>query len=129
MPPGWLAWVALCAEKYGVDPYDCLGVAGAESSIGEAEFRFGKMGRGTYYGPFGIHKCFLKKWQIDDPFVNTEVGIRALAQYKDLRRSLKKYNTEFNEAYFKRVIFLSRKYRQQRVFDGQIQARHSGQIP
>jgi hypothetical protein len=102
-----------------VDPYICLGVAGAESSTREVEFRFGKMGRSRYYGPFGIHKCFLDKWRIDDPYVNTEVGIRALARHKDdLRRSLKKYNAEFNEGYYKRVIFLAKKYRKERVFDG-----------
>ena len=99
-----------------MDPYICLGVAGAESSLGEVEFRFGPMGR-TYYGPFGIHKCFLEKWKIDDPYVNTEVGIRALARHKNLRRSLKKYNAEFNESYYKRVIYLARKYRREGVFE------------
>jgi hypothetical protein len=117
MPPGWLAHVKACAEKYGMDPYVCLGVAGAESSLGEVEFRFGKMGRSRYYGPMGINKCFLEKWNIADPYVNTEVGIRALARYKDLRRSLKKYNAEFNEGYYKRVIYLTKKYRKERVFE------------
>jgi hypothetical protein len=110
MPPGWYAHVKACADKYGIDPYFCLAVAGAESSNGEVPFRFGKMGK-TYYGPMGIHKCFLKKWAIDDPMVNTEVGIRALARYSDERQSLKKYNLEFNEGYWRRVKSLERQYR------------------
>lgn len=98
-----------------MDPYVCLGVAGAESSLGEVEFRFWRVGK--YYLPFGIHKDFIKKWNIADPYVNTEVGIRALARHKDLRRSLKKYNSEFNEGYYKRVIYLTKKYRKERVFE------------
>lgn len=104
----------LCAQKYGMDPYVCLGVAGAESSKGRDDFRFGRVGR--YYLPFGIHKDFLKRWAIDNPYVNTEVGIRALARYKNLRRSLKNYNASFNEGYYKRVMELTRKYRKEGVF-------------
>lgn len=105
------------AKKYGIDPNFCLAVAEVESSYKGGRFRFGKMGRSKYYGPFGIHKCFLDKWRIDDPYVNTEVGIRALARHKNLRRSLKSYNAEFNEGYYKRVIYLTKKYRKEGVFE------------
>jgi hypothetical protein len=98
------------ATKYGVDPNFALAVAEVESSNKEVRFRFGKMGRGTYYGPFGIHKCFLDKWAINDPMVNTEVGIRALSRYgKDYRRTLRKYNESFNESYYRRIMFLTKK--------------------
>lgn len=117
--PDWLAWVKTCADKYGVDPYICLAVANTESSKGGKEFRFGRMGNSNYYGPFGIHKDFLKKWRIDDWRVNTEVGIRALARYRDLRKSLKKYNAEFNEAYYLRIKYLERKYSKAGVFNCQ----------
>jgi len=75
------------------------------------------MGKGTFYGPFGIHRCFLKKWNIDDPMVNTMVGIQALARYRDQRKTLQKYNAEFNEAYFQRVKFLEQRNREARVFE------------
>lgn len=113
----WLKQVKICSDKYGVDPYFALAVAEVESSNKEVRFRFGKMGKGTYYGPFGIHKCFLKKWTINDPMVNTEVGIRALARYTDQRKSLRKYNLAFHEGYFKRIKQLEARNRKDGVFD------------
>ena len=115
-PAWWLCWIRICSEKYGVDPNFCLAVFETESSDKHHQFRFGKMGRGTYYGPAGIHKCFLKKWNISDPLVNTAVGIRALARYRDHRRTLMKYNAEFNEAYWRRVCYLERRNSREEVF-------------
>jgi hypothetical protein len=115
-PEWWFTWVRICSEKYGVDPCFALAVAETESSCRGHQFRFGKMGKGTYYGPFGIHRCFLKKWDIDDPWTNTMIGIRALARYKDRRRTLQKYNTAFNEAYWRRICFLERRNRNAGVF-------------
>ncbi|MGO9175295.1 MAG: hypothetical protein ACLQED_04030 [Desulfobaccales bacterium] len=116
-PEWWISWVHVCSVKYGVDPNFALAVAETESSCKGQQIRFGKMGKGTFYGPFGIHRCFLKKWDIDDPMVNTMVGIQALARYKDHRKTLQKYNAEFNEAYFQRVKFLERRNREARVFE------------
>ena len=113
----WLRFVKACSAKYGIDPCFALAVAETESSTKGVRFRFGKMGRGTYYGPFGIHKCFLSKWNIADPYVNTEVGIRALARYADQRRSLQHYNVEFNGAYWRRIKQLERVNRLAKVFD------------
>ena len=104
----WLHWIKVCATWYGVDPYFALAVAETESSNSEVRFRFGRLGKGTYYGPFGIHKDFLKRWAIDDPWVNTEVGIRALGRYRDQRRTLQKYNAAFTEAYWRRIKTLER---------------------
>jgi hypothetical protein len=104
------------SAKYGVDPNFALAVAEVESSNKEVRFRFGKMGKGTYYGPYGIHKCFLKKWAINDPLVNTEVGIRALARHKDQRQSLRRYNTSFDEAYYRRIKQIERRNREEGVF-------------
>ncbi len=112
----WLRYVKACADKYGVDPYFALAVAETESGNKEVRFRFGKIGK-AYYGPFGIHKCFLSRWDIADPFINTEVGIRALARYSDQRKTLKKYNIEFNEGYWRRIKQLERLNREARVFD------------
>ena len=120
MPPGWLAFVKTCSAKYGIDPNFALAVAEVESSYKGERFRFGKMGKGTYYGPFGIHKCFLRKWAINDPMVNTEVGIRALARYKDQRTSLKRYNTSFNEGYYRTIKKLERQNRESGVFNESI---------
>jgi soluble lytic murein transglycosylase-like protein len=117
----WLRYVKTCSEKYNIDPNFALAVAETESSTKEVRFRFGKMGRSKYYGPFGIHKCFLKKWNINDPFVNTEVGIRALARYGpgdgNYRRALKKYNATFNEAYYRRIKELQRRNKSAKVFE------------
>jgi hypothetical protein len=112
----WLNWVKYCSQKYGVDPYFALSVAECESSNRYQRFRFGLMGR-TFYGPYGIHKCFLNKWDISDAFTNTEVGIRALARYGDQKRALKKYNTHFNMAYYNRIKYLERRNRIEKVFD------------
>jgi hypothetical protein len=112
----WLHHVYITSAKYKVDPYFALAVAETESSCKGQQFRFGKMGKGTYYGPFGIHRCFLKKWAINDPLVNTEVGIRALARYSSQRRALQKYNASFNEAYWRRIKQLERQNRERRVF-------------
>lgn len=115
--PEWLAFVKACSEKYGVDPNFALAVAEAESSCKGRRFRFGKLGKGTYYGPFGIHRAFLKKWNIDDPYVNTEVGIRALARHRDQQVALKKYNVAFNESYWRRIKWLEARNRRQGVFE------------
>jgi hypothetical protein len=112
----WLHHVKVCSGRYGVDPYFALAVAETESSTRGMKFRFGKMGKGTYYGPFGIHKCFLSRWNIADPFINTEVGIRALARSKDQRKALKRYNAEFNEAYWRRIKQLEAANRRANVF-------------
>ena len=115
--PYWLNWVKFCSAKYGVDPYFALGVAEIESSNRYNRFRFGKMGR-TFYGPYGIHKCFLSRWDISDPFTNTEVGIRALSRYGgDQRRALKRYNASFTEGYYRRIKFLERKNRETNIFN------------
>jgi len=113
----WLHHVEAMSRKYGVDPYFALAVAEVESSCKGRRCRFGKMGKGTYYGPFGIHKCFLSKWPINDPFVNTEIGIRALSRYKDQRRSLKRYNAEFNESYYRSIKRIEARNRQRKVFE------------
>jgi hypothetical protein len=113
----WYRFVKTCSAKYGVDPYFALAVAETESSCKGRKFRFGKMGKGTYYGPFGIKNIFLKKWNIADPYVNTEIGIRALARYRDQKKSLKKYNASYNVTYYKRIKYLENKNRKDRFFD------------
>jgi hypothetical protein len=105
-PGWWIIWVRIVSEKYGVDPCFALAVAETESSCRGIQFRFGKMGRSRYYGPFGIHQCFLKKWAIDDPVLNTVIGIRALARY----------SANFNEAYWRRVCYLERRNREAGIF-------------
>ena len=108
MPPDWLSFVKVTAERYGVEPAFALAVAEVESSCKGKRFRFGKMGR-TYYGPMGIHRCFLSRWDISDLYINTEVGIRALSRCGDRRKLLKKYNAEFTESYYKRVLYLTKR--------------------
>jgi len=112
------------AEKYDVDKNLCLALAETESSGKGERIRFGQISK-TYYGPFGIHKCFLKKWNIVDWKVNTEVGIRALSGHLyrangNLHNALKKYNTgdkgEKYNKYVRRIKNLKKQYEKENVF-------------
>jgi len=107
-----LAWMQACATLYGVEPEFALAVATIESRL-----QCGPLGRkGTYCGPMGIHKCFRAKWDIDNPFVNIAVGVRAL-KGRDQRRVLQRYNASFNEAYWRAVQSCRRQYQRDRVFE------------
>jgi hypothetical protein len=108
------ALICAYALKYDVEPAAAMAVARIESGTRVQEFRTGFMGR-TYLGPFGIHKCFLKKWPVDQLECNIEVGVRAIARYKDLKVSLKKYNTAFNEGYWRAVTTARAQYRRSGV--------------
>jgi hypothetical protein len=94
-----LAWMQACAVSCGVEPEFAYAVARVESGVpGGPALRCGPLGRaGKYYGPFGIHRDFKRRWAIDDPFVNVAVGVKAL-RGADKRRVLKRYNIAFNES-------------------------------
>lgn len=95
------------ARRQGVDENFCIAVAHIESRIGDKEFRVGPMGRGTYYGPFGIHRCFLSRWPIQHLDTNIAIGVNALrGGFKSLRR----YNASYNEAYAGAIRQAMRKY-------------------
>jgi hypothetical protein len=101
------------AQRWDVDPAFFIAVMHIESRKGNQEFRVGKMGK-TYYGPCGIHKAFLSKWDIDDPKINIEVGARALRgvgynEQLQIKR-LKRYNASFNIAYWKAIKSAKQKY-------------------
>lgn len=106
-----VAWIRTYALLYGVEPEFALAVAHVESGVPGQEFRVGPLGRGKYYGPFGIHRDFLKKWPIDQPEENIRRGVLAL-KGGDQRRVLKRYNRTFNECYFRAVQAAKRRYRQ-----------------
>lgn len=108
------ALICAYAIKYNVDPAIAMAVARVESGNRKREFRVGLMGK-TYYGPFGIHRCFLQKWPIDRLETNIEVGIRAIGRCRDLRKSLKRYNATFNETYYRAVLASARQYRRSGV--------------
>jgi hypothetical protein len=100
------------AIRWNVKKSYVKAVAEIESRKGGQKYRFGKMGK-TYYGPMGIHKDFLKKWAIDDPVTNINVGARALRDCQDeasLKKRLRRYNASFNGGYWSAVIGASRKY-------------------
>lgn len=72
------------------------------------------MGR-TYYGPMGLHKCFLSRGA-DDLDRNIELGVRALTRYPgDLKRTLRRYNTNFDRSYWVAVQRAIAKYRREGV--------------
>lgn len=103
------------ARKHGVDPFFAMAVASVESRLpGRNKFRCGPIGRGTYYGPFGLHKCFLKRWDISDPVVNIEIGVRSLKPRKGetLKHRMRRYNLAFNEGYWRTIKKLTRQFEQ-----------------
>lgn len=67
-------------------------------------FRVGPIGRGgEFIGPFGLNRCFRKKWPIDDLKTNIERGCIALQGGNKLH-VLKRYNTKCNDAYVYKVM-------------------------
>jgi len=128
----WFNYVKICSKKYGISPYLALALAESESSLRGQRFRFGKISK-TYYGPYGIHKCFYGRQgfgDISNPYVNTEVGIRALAGHihrakgnekTKLRKALRKYNTGDGPAQFarycNRIESLVKKNQREKVFE------------
>jgi len=119
-PTYWLECIKMWAKVYNLSPYYCLAVASVESSRGRHLFGFGRISK-SFYGPYGIHRCFLKRWDIDDPYINTMVGIKALARYgssKQARiKALRKYNTNYDSSYYKLILHLEHKFTKLGVFD------------
>jgi hypothetical protein len=106
-----LAWLTACAQVHGVDPAFAQAVMITESRPAggaDLEFRVGRLGKSRYFGPFGIEKSFLKKWDIANPFVNVEVGVKAL-RGKDQTQVLRRYNPTATLAYIREVRRLTRK--------------------
>ena len=109
-----VAWLKACALTYGVDPMFAQAVMIVESRPAggaEMEFRVGRLGKSRYFGPFGIEKSFLKKWDIANPFVNIEVGVRAL-RGKDQTKVLHRYNPTATPAYIREVKRITRKLKE-----------------
>lgn len=102
-------FIRTCALYYGVEPEFAQAVAIVESrpAGGGMEIRVGRLGKSRYYGPFGIHRDFLKKWDIANPYVNVEVGVKAL-RGKDQVAVLKRYNRSFNQGYYREVCRVQR---------------------
>ena len=97
----WL--ITLFAQVHGVDPEFAKAVAIVESRLpGKATLRTGRLGRSKFFGPMGVHQCFLKKWPIDNPVWNIYVGVRAL-RGRPWRKVLHRYNPEATPAYIKAV--------------------------
>jgi hypothetical protein len=121
----WYAYVQQMAKKYKLDPNLCAALAAGESGKGGQEVRFCWVGHGKYHAPYNLYRGFLKKWDITDWRVNTEVGIMTLAhkieKYGSLRAALRKYNTgdgsaQFNK-YFKNILRLKQQYKDRKVFE------------
>jgi hypothetical protein len=109
-----LAWMQACSLHYGVEPEFAYAVARVESGTRTEALRFGRLGRSRYYGPMGINRCFLARWPIDDPYVNVEVGVKAL-RGADKRRVLKRYNAAFDEAYYRAVMATYRQAKREKI--------------
>ena len=115
--PDWITFTVACARHYRVRPSFALGVAYAEGSKGNVDFRFRKVK--CYYLPWGVHEYVVKDrhWPVWDIYVQTEVAMRALASHMARARrdhpgisvrgseelALHKYNASFDQSYLKRV--------------------------
>ena len=99
------AWIGSIAQAYGVCPSFAQAVAVVESRPAGTEIalRVGPIGGGRFYGPFAIHKDYLKRWPIDVPWINCVVGVRAL-RGKDKKRVLQRYNRSWTPAYHAEVM-------------------------
>ena len=66
----------------------------------------GRLGKSKYWGPMGLNQdCFKDKENVSDTFLNVYWGIKALARYpSDEIRSLKKYNSSYNNSYYKEIV-------------------------
>ena len=117
-----LACIKVCSLHYGVEPEFALAVAQVESRTltrPAKPFRVGRLGHSKYYGPFGIHRCYLKRWAIDNPCVNILVGVRALRgtrTIKGKRRVLRRYNASYTRRYYRAVMGLYWRYKRNRIF-------------
>lgn len=105
------------ALENGIEPAFAMAVAHIESRFGGKEFRVGLMGGSRYFGPMGIHRCFKKRWPIDQPETNIKVGCWALrgvgSNVSRQRSRLKRYNASFNCGYWRAVRGAVRKYREE----------------
>ena len=108
LAPALLLWLHICCGAYGVDPVFAEAVMRVESGTKTQAVRLGRLGKSPYYGPFGIHRDFLKKWPIDDPLVNVLVGVKAL-RGRDKLKVLRRYNSQAEQAYFRAVFAWERK--------------------
>lgn len=104
-----LLWIVFCSNYHSVDPTFSLAVAHIESRINDKEFRLGRLGNTEFFGPFGISECFLNRWQIDNPWINCWYGVQAL-KGPNKRKTLQRYNLEFNEPYWTEVKRAQVKY-------------------
>ena len=114
------------AKKYNVDPNLCAALAAGESGKGKEEVRFGPVCKGKYYAPYNIYYGSLKKWNIADWKVNTEVGIMLLSNKlkrnnNNLHAALRTYNTDDKgkkfDNYVKNIRRLQQKYKDRKVFE------------
>jgi soluble lytic murein transglycosylase-like protein len=121
----WYAYVKLMANKYELDPNLCAALAAGESGKGNQEVRFCWVAGGKYHGPYNLWRGALKKYDITDWRVNTEVGIRRLANLlkshgMNLHAALKHYNTDDKgrkyDRYVANIKRLQKQYKKRMVF-------------
>jgi hypothetical protein len=121
----WYAYVKVVAKKYKLDPSLCAALAAGESGYKGEEVRFCWVGGGKYHGPYNLARCFLKKWDITDWKVNTEVGIMTLRnkldEWGNLHDALRHYNTGDSPAQFEKfynnIKRLWRQYEKRGIFE------------
>ena len=105
-----LCWLLACCQTYGVEPEFALAVARVESGTKTQEYRVGRLGRSNFYGPMGVHRCFLKT---GSPFEVIELGVKAL-RGKDKAGVLRRYNPKLDRAYERAVMATYRQFKRQR---------------
>jgi len=105
-------WLQYCSAFYRVEPEFVKAVADIESGVSQG-FKTGAIDkRGKYIAPMGIYYKCAPGYNKHDPFVNIALGARALGRFKDKKRALKKYNTAYNDKYYKTIITKYKYYKQ-----------------
>jgi hypothetical protein len=101
----------------------------SRSKDGSQEFRIGPIGkRGTYFGPGGIHKCFLTErgWPIHTLEGNVMVTCRAFQGIQTDQRLIERlrgskyqkgYNASYTRGYGDEVLAAKRKYSNELNYD------------
>ena len=110
-----LCWLKACAVTYHLPAEFVKAVADVESNVTKG-FRTGPLNKKkTFIGPMGIYTgCEKVTGNIYNPFDNIRIATESLVRLgatsnpTTWRRALKKYNAEFNNAYYQSVL---RRYR------------------
>jgi hypothetical protein len=109
--------MAYCATLYNLDPERFQALCIVESRATHApdlSFRIGRLGHSKCWGPGGINQdCAVHKELLRNPYTNILIAARTMRRLIDKhgtwKAALKKYNAEFDMAYYREIKRIERK--------------------